>query len=135
MEAADVSPPLSISNKISQEVTGTFLYYARAVDPTMLKALGYIAAQQYNPKEHMMQKVKQLLDYMATHPDAIITYHASDMVLAGHINALYLSEKKSKSRAGGQFFHVKKHGVPSQQWSSVEYSQNHQGSHVSSSRG
>ena len=51
-----------------------------------------------------MQRVKQLLEYAATHPDAIITYPASAMVLTGHIDALYLSEAKSRSRAGGQFF-------------------------------
>ena len=51
-----------------------------------------------------MKKVKQLLDYAATHPDAILTYHANDMVLTFHSNALYLSETKSRSRAGGLFF-------------------------------
>ena len=34
----------------------------------------------------------------------IVTYHASDMVLAGHSDASYLSEKKARSRAGGYFF-------------------------------
>jgi hypothetical protein len=29
-----------------KKITGTHLYYARAVDPTMLVALGTIAAQQ-----------------------------------------------------------------------------------------
>ena len=60
-EAADVSPPLSIAKKqFVQEVTGTFIYYAQSVDPTMLTALGSIAAQQANPKEHTMQKVKNI---------------------------------------------------------------------------
>ena len=85
MEALDVSPPLSIANKIIvQEVTGTFMYYSRAVNPTMLTALGSITAQQEKPMEHTMQKVKQFLEYAATHPDTIITYHASDIVLVGH---------------------------------------------------
>ena len=65
---------------------GYFLYYAWSVNSTILKELGYITAQK------KMQKVKQLLDYAATHLYAIITYHASDMVLAGHSNASYLSE-------------------------------------------
>jgi len=51
-----------------------------------------------------MQKVKQFLDYAATHPDAIITYRASDMVLVGHSDASYLSETKARSRAGEHFF-------------------------------
>ena len=82
----------------------TFLYYARAVDATMLTALGSIATQQANPTENTMTKVQQFLDYAATHPDAIVTYRASDMILAGHSDASYLSETKARSRAGGHFF-------------------------------
>ena len=44
------------------------------------------------------------LDYAASHPDAIITLNAIDMVLAGHIDASYLSESKARSRAVGHFF-------------------------------
>ena len=51
-----------------------------------------------------MQKLKQFLDYAAPHPYAIITYHASDMVLAVHSNDSYLSETKVRSRSGGHFF-------------------------------
>jgi hypothetical protein len=36
--------------------------------------------------------------------DAVITYNASDMKLAAHSNASYLSEPKARSRAGGHFF-------------------------------
>ena len=70
----------------------------------MLAALDTIASQQASPTEQTMQKVKQFLDYAATHPDAIITYHASDMVLAGHSDVSYLSESNARSRAGGHFF-------------------------------
>jgi hypothetical protein len=58
----------------------------------MLTALGSLATQQANPTKNTMAKVTQFLDYAATHPDAIVTYHVSDMVLAGHSNASYLSE-------------------------------------------
>ena len=51
-----------------------------------------------------MKKVKQFLDYAATHPDAIVTYRASGMTLAVHSDASYLSESKTRSRAGGHFF-------------------------------
>ena len=50
--------------------------------PTMLTALGSIADQQANPTEKKMQKVKQLLDYAASHPDAVLTYQASEMVVS-----------------------------------------------------
>ncbi len=47
-----------------------------------------------------MAKVKQLLDYCASHEEAIITYNASKMVLVVHSNAGYANEKKARSRAG-----------------------------------
>jgi hypothetical protein len=50
-----------------------------------------------------MAKVKQILDYTTTHPDAIITYQASTMALAAHSDASYLSKSNAHSRAGGHF--------------------------------
>ena len=49
----DDSPVFSSAEKkLIQEVTGTFLYYARAIDDTMLLALGSIATQQAAPTEN-----------------------------------------------------------------------------------
>ena len=70
----------------------------------MLTALGSIEDQQANPTDQTMQKVKQSLDYAASHPDAVLAYQASDMVLAGHSNTSYFSKIKARSRAGGYFF-------------------------------
>ena len=60
-----------------------------------------------------MKKVKHFLDYAASHPDAIITYCASDMVLAAHSDASYLSESKARSRSGGHFFMSNYDAIPS----------------------
>ena len=57
----------------------------------MIPALGTIATKQSNPTKHTMAKVQQFLDYAATHMDAIITYHTSNMVLVGHKDISYLS--------------------------------------------
>eukprot|EP00804_Cyclotella_cryptica_P021686 CCRYP_018270-RC/>CCRYP_018270-RC protein AED:0.44 eAED:0.47 QI:0/-1/0/1/-1/0/1/0/186 len=51
-----------------------------------------------------MTQTLQLLDYLATQEEAVLTYHASDMVLAAHSDASYLSEPQARSRAGGHFF-------------------------------
>jgi hypothetical protein len=90
--------------KYIQAVIGTLLYYSRAVDPTMLVALNAIATQQASPTQKTMEQVKQLLDYCASQEEAVITYRASDMVLAIHSDAGYLNESKARSRAGGHFF-------------------------------
>jgi hypothetical protein len=54
--------------------------------------------------KNTMKRVNQFLDYMWMHPDAIIRYRASDMILNVHSDALYLSAPKARSRAGGYFF-------------------------------
>jgi hypothetical protein len=48
--------------------------------------------------------VHQFLDYAATHPEASVTYKKSNMVLAIHSDASYLSKPKARSQAGGHFF-------------------------------
>jgi hypothetical protein len=63
-----------------------------------------LATQQASPQKNTMKKIKQFLDFAAMHPDAVVTYHASDMVLAGHSDASYLSKSNARSRAGGHFF-------------------------------
>ena len=51
-----------------------------------------------------MAKAKQLLYYLATHPDATIRFRASDMILNFHLDASYLSETKAHSRACSHIF-------------------------------
>ena len=70
----------------------------------MLAALGSLASEQASPTENTMKKVLLFLEYAATHPDAVVTFHASDMTLAVHSDASYLSEPGARSSAGGHFF-------------------------------
>jgi Reverse transcriptase (RNA-dependent DNA polymerase) len=101
----DDSPPLSEDGITRlQQVIGTLLFYARAVDNTMLVALGTVAAAQTQGTENTMKAVVQLLNYAATHPDAAVRFHKSDMVLYIHSDASYLSEPKARSRVGGYFY-------------------------------
>jgi hypothetical protein len=94
----DITPLLDKEGqKYMQEVIGTFLYYARCIDSTMLTALGSLATQQANPTTNTKKLVHQFLDYAVTHPGAIITYQASNIVLAGHSNTSYLSETNAHS--------------------------------------
>ena len=101
----DMSQPLSPEEKLYvQQVLGTFLFYGRAIDGTMLTALSAIASDQATPTQETMKKIKLFLDYAATHPDAVLTYRRSDMVLAVHSDASYLTEPKARSRAGGHMY-------------------------------
>ena len=54
---ADTSRPLDKEEKrYIQKVVGTFLYYGRAVDPTMLPALSAIASSQATPETMIKTK-------------------------------------------------------------------------------
>lgn len=55
-----------------QQVIGVLLYYARAIDCTMLPALGTLATDQAAPTAHTLENLTQLLNYCATHSDATV---------------------------------------------------------------
>ena len=87
-----------------QKVVGKFLFYGRAVDPTMLHILNHLAAAQAQGTQQAMNAMTYFLNYCATHPDAKLTYTASDMILHIHSDASYLTEPKARSRVGGHFY-------------------------------
>jgi hypothetical protein len=80
------------------------LFYGRAVDSTLLVSLSAIASQSSVPTTDTLQHTRQLLGYLATQEDAVLTYKFSNMKLAIHSDASYLSEPKARSRAGRHFF-------------------------------
>jgi hypothetical protein len=67
-------------------------------------ALSTIASEQMKGTQKTMAKTVQLLDYLATHPDATVRFHASDMILNIHSDVSYLLEANAHSRACGRFF-------------------------------
>ena len=81
------------------------LYYGRAIEDTIPPALSAIVSEQTTATEATMAmgRIIHLLDYLATHPDGVIMFRASDMILNVHSDASYLSEKKAKSRMEGYF--------------------------------
>jgi hypothetical protein len=104
-EPADASPPLSKDGiKRLQKITGTLLYYARAVDSTMLVTLSDPSSAQAHGTESANLAATQLLDYCATHSEASIRYCASEMALQIHSDASYLYVSKGRSRAGGHIY-------------------------------
>jgi hypothetical protein len=101
----DEIPPLTAKRCLNiQKVTGSTLYYATAVDPTVLMPLSDIATEQTKSTEKTQAATNQLLDYLATRTEATIKYHASDMILHIHSNTSYLSISHARSLLGGLFF-------------------------------
>ena len=78
----------------------------------ILHALNSIAADSSKPTKRTMERVRQLLDYMYSNPNAIIRFRRSDMILNVHSDASYQTASRARSRAGGYFFS----GKHAQEW-------------------
>jgi hypothetical protein len=99
------STPLSaVEIQELQEIVGVFLFYARAVDPTMLTAINKIASRQSKATSLIRKEVDRFLQYASKYPDATMRVCASNMKLVGHSDGSYLSESEARSRAGGILF-------------------------------
>ena len=87
------------SNNVKKAV-GTFLQYARAVNPIMLVTMNSIAYQQAKSNQATAKKVVQLINYESTHQESITLYHTSGMILHMHRDAyfIYLQESNRRSR-------------------------------------
>jgi hypothetical protein len=100
---SDPTPSPALSEKDVdklQQLTGTLLYYARAVDPTLIMQINVLASEQPNATEVTADKVIKLLNYCNTQQETKICYHASAMILHIHSDTSYLSENEAKSTAG-----------------------------------
>ena len=62
-----------------------------------------MASESSSPTEKTLKRVHQFLNYMATHPNAVIRFRASDMILNVHSDVSYLSAGRARSHAGGYF--------------------------------
>ncbi len=87
-----------------QEIVGSLLYYAQAVDNKILVALSAIVACQARATIATEQAVNLLLDYVATHPNDGIVYRANDMILCANADAGFLKKTNSCSKAGSHIY-------------------------------
>ena len=86
----DSDPMTDKQIKLLQQVCGTFLYYTRAVNCTMLHQLNDLAMKTKNGKQQTAKALMHFLNYCAANPDAKVTYQASDMIFQNHLDTLYL---------------------------------------------
>ena len=101
----DESEPMNNKQtKLLQQVCRTFLYYARAVDCTMLNAPNDLETKVKNGKQQTAKALTRFLNYFAANPDSKVTYRASDMILHNHSDTSYLVASEAQSRAGGFTF-------------------------------
>ena len=101
----DTSSPASKDDLATlQIIIGSILYYARAVDGTMLPAVCLLSSQQSAPTANTMKAAYRLLGYAKLHPNHCLVFKPSDMILRIHSDASYLNRSKSGSTAGGYHY-------------------------------
>ena len=67
--------------KYIQKAVGAISYYVSAQDNTVLIVLNDLSAARTKAKQSMKDSLEQLLDYLATHPNAKIRHCKSPMIL------------------------------------------------------
>ncbi len=83
---------------------GSFLYYGRAVDNTILTVINEISATQAAPTKFTSKKIQMLLDYLSTYPNAKVRFYASNMKLHVDLDAAYLVAPKAQSCIAGFYY-------------------------------
>ena len=68
-------------NTLVRRIIGSLLFYARMIDMTLLVATNDLALQQSHSTTTTLNLCTWLLNYVALHPNASITYKRSDMIL------------------------------------------------------
>ncbi len=101
----DDSPTLAPEQRTElQAIIGTLLYYARAVDPTLLPIANELASQQASPTVRTLKAVNCALSYAAGNPNKCTIFYYCDMILHGHVDASYLSRSHARFVAGAYLF-------------------------------
>ncbi len=101
----DSSPKLDKSCiKKVQKIVGSIVYYARAINMTVLMAFRTIVADQTIATKRTLEWCTQMLDYLGRNAKAKVRFHASDMVMNIHLDVSYLSKAKACSLTCGHFF-------------------------------
>ena len=101
----DFSPTLPPDQtKYIQRVVGALLYYALAVDCTLVPAVTAISSAQATPTQAVLDALNHLLGYAAANPAATLVFRASDMRLHVGVDGSHLSRPNSRSVAGAFFY-------------------------------
>ena len=73
-----------------QFINGNFLYYARAVDSTIIPDINNISTWQSAMTKDTMEKFNQVLDYASTYPNTTIWYHPRYMIIITDTDSSFL---------------------------------------------
>ena len=85
--------------KVHLKSSRKLIFYAIMVENKILPTLGDISSEKSVATSNTMDKIQQLLNYLATNLHAIIIYNVSSMIILIYRDASYISVTRSRSRA------------------------------------
>ena len=91
-------------NQRIQAIVGTLLYYGLGIDSTILVTLNNNGGQQSTATTNTEKKCAKLMHYLHTHPNAVVRFHASNMILYIESDAAYLFLPQARSRVASIFY-------------------------------
>lgn len=104
-EEDETSPKLDgTGKKRVQQIIGVLLYYARAIDPTIIVRINKIASRISIATDATLRAAERVLAYLSSHPNSTCNFYRCDMRLICYSDSSYLTEKDSRSRTGGFMF-------------------------------
>ena len=103
---------MKIIKKGPNKIVAKFLYFYRAIHPTILMALNSLATLQTNPTIETAKQITQFISYSMTHPDAVTEPRISGMIIHIYLDASPISERWGLSRAGEYFLLGPKSNTP-----------------------
>ena len=74
-----------------QAVDGTYLFYGRIVDYSILEQTNTIGQSQGNPTQDTLNQVNQLIGYIKEYPDTKLVITSNDMQLRVMYDALFMT--------------------------------------------
>ena len=93
-----------LQKKRIQQIVGVLSYYARAIDPSLLVKVNKISSRMAGATVKTLQDAERALIYANNFKDARCVFRKSSMKLMCYSDASYLTERESRSRAGGYIF-------------------------------
>ena len=101
----DISEKLLPSGVLRvQQILDSILYYVLAIDCKLLAALGNLVLVQNKARKYTWDVIVWRLDYVVTHPDVSIVYHANKICIHTDSNVSYLLVSHAGNRPWPHFY-------------------------------
>jgi hypothetical protein len=105
-EAEDIVPSEHVTDmkNFVQSVNGTYLFYGRIVDYSILEQIITIGQCQGNQSKDTVDQVNQLIGYIKEYPDTKLVMTSNDMQLSVMYNASFMTAHARNSKGGAIYY-------------------------------